>query len=619
MKKVKLALLSILVAYQFFGQTSIPQLVSFSAVVRDANNQPLVNTPISIRLTFKEGGQNGTSVYCALHQNTTNQNGFMSIQLNRNVLGTGCNGAPSTAFENIPWQNGSYWMEVEYQTIPGSPFISLGQLELASSFYAFAAGSAERVTNFDLTGASSGDVISYNSSNGKWEAVPASGIAGPQGPQGPQGLQGPSGNNGSNGTNGLDGKNTLIKTTTEAAGVNCATGGTKIEAGLDANNNGTLDAAEVNVALTKYVCNGTQGPVGNGYQNGTATNQINYWNGSAWVTLNPGFNGQSLTICNGALTWTTGGICPGTISALNCGSANIIGNLYQNTIASGVSASIPYTGGNGGPYAAQSINSTGVAGLTANLSAGYFANGSGSVSFNISGTPSVAGTATFAVNLGGQSCNLTLSVGAGQVFCAGVTMVVDVTNPTTGKTWMDRNLGASRAATSSTDSLAYGDLYQWGRGNDGHQCRNSTTTDILSITDQAGNANFILAPNTPYDWRSPQNTNLWQGVNGVNNPCPNGYRIPTDTELNNERLSWVQAPINSTNTSVGAFASPLKLPLAGYRGSSNGTLNNVGIYGNYWSRTISATLSRYLDFGSNYGYMINSNRADGLSVRCIKD
>lgn len=55
------------------------------------------------------------------------------------------------------------------------------------------------------------------------------------------------------------------------------------------------------------------------------------------------------------------------------------------------------------------------------------------------------------------------------------TQVVDVINPTTGHTWMDRNLGASRAATSSTDTEAYGDLYQWGRAADGHQKRTSGT------------------------------------------------------------------------------------------------------------------------------------------------
>ena len=33
------------------------------------------------------------------------------------------------------------------------------------------------------------------------------------------------------------------------------------------------------------------------------------------------------------------------------------------------------------------------------------------------------------------------------------------------KCWLDRNLGASRAAQSFNDSQAYGDLFQWGRGD----------------------------------------------------------------------------------------------------------------------------------------------------------
>jgi hypothetical protein len=88
------------------------------------------------------------------------------------------------------------------------------------------------------------------------------GPTGPAGTQGPQGIQGAAGTNGTNGTNGTDGKNTLAKTTTEAAGANCTTGGVKIEYGLDANNNGTLDAGEINATLTKYVCNGAVGATG---------------------------------------------------------------------------------------------------------------------------------------------------------------------------------------------------------------------------------------------------------------------------------------------------------------------------------------------------------------------
>jgi hypothetical protein len=62
---------------------------------------------------------------------------------------------------------------------------------------------------------------------------------------------------GAAGANGVDGKNTLIKTTTEAAGVNCVNGGTKIEVGLDLNSNGLLDSNEINSNLTKYVCDGS--------------------------------------------------------------------------------------------------------------------------------------------------------------------------------------------------------------------------------------------------------------------------------------------------------------------------------------------------------------------------
>jgi uncharacterized protein (TIGR02145 family) len=202
----------------------------------------------------------------------------------------------------------------------------------------------------------------------------------------------------------------------------------------------------------------------------------------------------------------------------------------------------------------------------------------------------------------------------GSVFCAsGPTAIVNVTNPITGRTWMDRNLGASQAATSSTDTAAYGDLYQWGRGADGHQCRNSATTSTLSNTDQPGHGNFIIVGVTPDDWRSPQNTNLWQGVNGVNNPCPSGYRLPTETELNNERTSW------SNNSIVGAFASPLKLTMPGNRLNNNGLLNNEGAAGTYWSSMISFNNSSELYILSNYADLGNAGRANGLSVRCIKD
>ena len=199
---------------------------------------------------------------------------------------------------------------------------------------------------------------------------------------------------------------------------------------------------------------------------------------------------------------------------------------------------------------------------------------------------------------------------AGSVFCAsGATTVVEVTNSSTGKTWMDRNLGASQVATSSTDANSYGDLYQWGRGSDGHQCRNSAITAILSSSNQPGHGDFIKGSS---DWRSPQNTNLWQGVNGENNPCPSGYRLPTDTEIDDERLSW------TSDAAAGAFASPLKLPVAGARNVSLGSLEEVGSAGRYWSSSFSGTHSWSLYINSGNAGMATNDRAYCISVRCLK-
>ena len=41
----------------------------------------------------------------------------------------------------------------------------------------------------------------------------------------------------------------------------------------------------------------------NGLAPGTASGQMNYWNGTAWVTVAPGQNNQTLTFCNGVPTW----------------------------------------------------------------------------------------------------------------------------------------------------------------------------------------------------------------------------------------------------------------------------------------------------------------------------
>jgi uncharacterized protein (TIGR02145 family) len=194
-----------------------------------------------------------------------------------------------------------------------------------------------------------------------------------------------------------------------------------------------------------------------------------------------------------------------------------------------------------------------------------------------------------------------------------------------GNCWLDRNLGASRVAQSSTDYQAYGSLFQWGRGADGHQLITWTgisagtvvngTTSVLSSTDQPSNALFIVAPSSPYDWRSPQNGNLWQGLSGINNPCPVGFALPTDAQ-------WVAlvADSNITNSASAFGSTTLKLPAAGYRYSATGVLTAPGSSGYYWSSSPVSTYAYALYFYSTTVAPANDNfRADGFSVRCVKD
>jgi len=282
---------------------------------------------------------------------------------------------------------------------------------------------------------------------------------------------------------------------------------------------------------------------------------------------------------------------PGSIGSLDCFGASINGTLTDGVAVSGVSADISYTNGNGATHTGQTVLSSGVSGLTATLTAGTFASGAGSLTYTITGTPATDGTAEFALNIGGQNCTLSIPVASASFTCGTSTVTFTYRgSPVTygtvvgagNRCWLDRNLGASQVATSSTDAAAYGDLFQWGRGADGHQVRNplSGTTSTLSNTDSPGHGNFITVNTSPWDWRSPQNTNLWQGVTGINNPCPSGYRVPTSAELDIEWLSW-----GGNNNALGAINSPLKLPLAGFRYRDNGSLLDVGFFVNYWSST----------------------------------
>lgn len=211
-----------------------------------------------------------------------------------------------------------------------------------------------------------------------------------------------------------------------------------------------------------------------------------------------------------------------------------------------------------------------------------------------------------------------------------------IISPTTGKKWLDRNLGATQVATSYDDYNAYGDFFQWGRPADGHQVINWTAsatgvpvngmTNVLATADNPGHSNFIDGTaSTSGDWRSDNNSNRWATI--PQGPCPAGWHVPTIDEWKAEISNTVfgGTAVSGGMTDRNTAYSQLKLTASGYRsgdGSNAGQVRRGGSTGFYWSSTDHIGGPGYtdvidLEVGSGFAQAALQNKATGLCVRCL--
>jgi len=197
------------------------------------------------------------------------------------------------------------------------------------------------------------------------------------------------------------------------------------------------------------------------------------------------------------------------------------------------------------------------------------------------------------------------------------------------KVFMCYNLGV----TGSQDPLTHqggannGALYQWGRQTDGHEVRTSATQ--AGPVAGAVASKFITSASPPYDWISPQDGTRWLDASKTaNDPCPSGFRVPTQAQWgglfrNGTTSGAPNTATRNTWTWTGngfTVGANLFLPAAGTRYVSDASLNSVGTNGYYWSSTVSGTFAYYLNFTSGNVYPGSIlNRGLGSSVRCISE
>ena len=593
MKKILFSLLFLLTTATLWAQA--PQRMSYQSIIRDGSNVVVASTTVGVKISLIQGTSTGSVVYSETHRKPTNTNGLLSLEIGDGtaILGT---------FAGIDWANGPYLIKTETDPTGGTNYSIPGIAALNSVPYALfsangtpgpqgATGPQGPIGLVGSTGAAG--------AQGPIGLTGLTGAVGLQGAKGDSGAQGPIGPAGANGTNGTNG----------------ATGPAPSGTGIVTVSSGTLQTPS---GLTGDVTT-TGAGLATTIGTGKVTNTM--LAGSIDLTskvtgILPSSNGGT----GNGFTTITGPTTSLKTFTLPDASATILTSNAAVSVAQGGTGHTSYADGE-----LLIGNTTGNTLTKATLTQGTgisITNASGAITIASTATAVPSGTADGDILYWKGGAWVKVAAGSnGQTltFYNGAPAWVETTanantvfNPNTGKIWMDRNLGASQVATSSTDVASYGDLYQWGRGADGHQIRTplSTPTTGQSSSSSPG-ANFLIGSLNWYNGTNPDN--LWQGVSGVNNPCPIGYRIPTDIEWEAERLSW------TANTSVGAFASPLKLPMAGFRSGSNGSLYDVGTLGLYWSSTVGSTFARYHYFNSSIAGMISDVRAYGVSVRCLKD
>ena len=354
-----------------------PQKMSYQAVVRDAANALMINQKVGIKISLLQRITSSDAVYAETQTPTTNDNGLFSIEIGAGMLFSG-------SWTDIDWSEGPYFIHTETNPTGGTNYTITGNSQLMSVPYALYAATAENltggITEIDPLFSSSAASKITAADKVKWNSTSTT----------------------------LDLKAPIADPTFTGT----VSGIDKTMVGLT-NVDNTSDA-------DKPVSTATQTALDlkAAYYPGTATCQMNYWDGSAWVVVAPGASlpgnqAQTLVFCNGVPTW---GTCPA-----------VVPTLTSTTAASSIGGSTASSGGVISDDGGGSITARGVAwgtNTSPTISGSYTADGTGTGSFT-SSLSGLTGNTTYYVRAYATNS-------AGTAYGAEVSFITDIVIPFSG-------------------------------------------------------------------------------------------------------------------------------------------------------------------------------------------
>ena len=121
--------MTIMVLAVAVAMAQAPEKFSYQAVVRNASNALVTDSPVGIRISLMQGGVNGNIVFRETHTAITNANGLVTIAIGSGNLLEG-------SIVGIDWANGPYFLKTEIDPNGGSNYTISSEQQLLSVPYA---------------------------------------------------------------------------------------------------------------------------------------------------------------------------------------------------------------------------------------------------------------------------------------------------------------------------------------------------------------------------------------------------------------------------------------------------------------------------------------------------